>query len=66
MHGILGKASMLVVVDDIHKRLRSIALSLITMTKSKLEFLNDRILRSWKDKSQVIFCQEASQKGILY
>ncbi|XP_062152834.1 cytochrome P450 724B1-like [Alnus glutinosa] len=65
IHGILGKASMLVAVGDTHKRLRSVALSLITMTKSKPEFLNDidstalRILHSWKDKSQVIFCQEA-------
>ncbi|XP_059449905.1 cytochrome P450 724B1-like [Corylus avellana] len=65
IHGILGKASMLVAVGDTHKRLRTVALSLITITKSKPEFLNDiettaiRILHSWKDKSQVIFCQEA-------
>ena len=65
IHGILGKASMLVAVGDTHKRLRTVALSLITITKSKPGFLNDiettaiRILHSWKDKSQVIFCQEA-------
>jgi cytochrome P450 family 724 subfamily B polypeptide 1 len=72
IHGILGKASMLVAVGDTHKRLRSVALSLVTMTKSKPEFLSDidstalRILRSWKDKSQVIFCQEARKVSYIY
>uniref|UniRef100_A0A2N9FNL9 Cytochrome P450 724B1 n=1 Tax=Fagus sylvatica TaxID=28930 RepID=A0A2N9FNL9_FAGSY len=65
IHGILGKHSLLVTVGDTHKRLRNVALSLVTITKSKPEFLHDiettaiRILHSWKDKSQVIFCEEA-------
>ncbi|XP_065624944.1 cytochrome P450 724B1 [Quercus suber] len=65
IHGILGKNSMLVAVGDTHKRLRNVALSLVTITKSKPEFLHDiettaiRILHSWKEKSQVIFCEEA-------
>lgn len=65
IHGILGKSSMLVAVGDTHKRLRNVAVSLVTITKSKPEFLNDientaiRVLRSWKDKPQVIFCKEA-------
>ncbi|XP_062009217.1 cytochrome P450 724B1-like [Rosa rugosa] len=65
IHGILGKSSMLVAVGDTHKRLRNVAVSLVTITKSKPEFLHDientavRVLRSWKDKPQVIFCKEA-------
>lgn len=65
IHGILGKSSMLVAVGDTHKRLRNVAVSLVTITKSKPEFLNDientaiRVLHSWKDKPQVIFCKEA-------
>ncbi|KAH0983906.1 hypothetical protein GBA52_011083 [Prunus armeniaca] len=65
IHGILGKSSMLVAVADTHKRLRNVAVSLVTITKSKPEFLSDieattiSILHSWKDKSQVIFCEEA-------
>ncbi|MFS7995295.1 putative cytochrome P450 [Helianthus anomalus] len=65
IHGVLGKISMLVVVGDTHKRLRNVALSLVSTTKSKHEFLTYiekttlQILDSWKDKKQVIFCQEA-------
>lgn len=56
---------MLVAVGDTHKRLRNVALSLVTTTKTKPEFLNEveraaiRVLDSWKDKPQIIFCEEA-------
>ncbi|RVX08339.1 Cytochrome P450 724B1 [Vitis vinifera] len=59
------KISMLVAVGDTHKRLRNVALSLVTTTKTKPEFLNEveraaiRVLDSWKDKPQIIFCEEA-------
>lgn len=65
IHGVLGKISMLVVVGDTHKRLRNVALSLVSTTKSKPDFLTHiekttlQILDSWKDKKQIIFCQEA-------
>ncbi|KAK9060415.1 hypothetical protein SSX86_021119 [Deinandra increscens subsp. villosa] len=65
IHGVLGKISMLVVVGDTHKRLRNVALSLVSTTKSKHDFLTYiekttlQILDSWKDKKQIIFCQEA-------
>ncbi|GAV68427.1 p450 domain-containing protein [Cephalotus follicularis] len=65
VHGILGKVSMLVAVGDAHKRLRSVVLTLVSITKSKPEFLNDiertaiQTLDSWKDKKQVIFTEEA-------
>ncbi|KAF6153875.1 hypothetical protein GIB67_001108 [Kingdonia uniflora] len=65
IHGVLGKFSMLVVVGDTHKRLRNTALTLVSTSKSKPEYLNDidreatRILNSWETKKQVIFCEEA-------
>ncbi|KAK9285374.1 hypothetical protein L1049_024565 [Liquidambar formosana] len=71
IHGILGKISMLVAVGDTHKRLRNVALSLVTTTKSKPHFLNDiettaiHILDSWKHKRRVIFCEEARKAGTL-
>ncbi|KAJ6401515.1 hypothetical protein OIU84_016842 [Salix udensis] len=52
---------MLVAVGDTHKRLRNVAISLVSITKSKPEFLNDieriavQILNSWKDKQQFSF-----------
>ncbi|KAH7674291.1 Cytochrome P450 B-class protein [Dioscorea alata] len=67
IHGILGKSSMIVVVGDTHKRLRNLALTLITTTKSKPSYLNDiesiaiHVLNSWKDKSNVFFCEEAKK-----
>ncbi|GLT94261.1 hypothetical protein SLE2022_120130 [Rubroshorea leprosula] len=65
IHGILGNLSMLVAVGETHKRLRNVALSLVSITKSKPEFLQDieriavQILGSWKGKPKVIFCEEA-------
>ncbi|KAG9448791.1 hypothetical protein H6P81_008756 [Aristolochia fimbriata] len=65
IHGILGQSSMLVVVGDTHKRLRSLALTLVGTTKSKPDYLHDiertalQITDSWKDKKQVTFCDEA-------
>ncbi|GFY97668.1 cytochrome P450, family 724, subfamily A, polypeptide 1 [Actinidia rufa] len=65
IHGILGDISMLVAVGDIHKRLRNVAVSLVTTIKSKPEFLSDmekiaiHILESWRGRNQVLFCEEA-------
>ncbi|KAF3445154.1 hypothetical protein FNV43_RR14847 [Rhamnella rubrinervis] len=65
IHGILGKSSMLVAVGETHKRLRNVALSLLTITKSKPDFLTDiettaiSILHSWKHTNQLIFTEEA-------
>ncbi|PON44230.1 Cytochrome P450 [Parasponia andersonii] len=65
IHGILGQSSMLVAAGETHRRLRNVALSLVSITKSKPEFLNDieitaiRILHSWKDKRHVVFSEEA-------
>ena len=69
IHGILGEISMLVAVGDIHKRLRNVAVSLVTTIKSKPEFLSDmekiaiHILESWRGRNQVLFCEEARKVG---
>lgn len=67
IHGVLGKNSLLVVVGDAHKRLRTMALTLVSTTKSKVSYLNDieemavRIIHSWKNqhRTQILFCEEA-------
>ncbi|KAF8399809.1 hypothetical protein HHK36_015680 [Tetracentron sinense] len=67
IHGILGRLCLLVVVGDIHKRLRSFALNLISTCKSKPEFLHDidklaiSIVESWKERKEVVFCEEAKK-----
>ncbi|XP_072989802.1 cytochrome P450 724B1 isoform X1 [Typha latifolia] len=65
IHGILGKSSMIVVVGETHKRLRNLALTLVTTTKSRPGFLHDiesialHIISSWQDKRRIFFCEEA-------
>lgn len=66
IHGVLGELSMLVAVGDTHRRLRSAALSLVSITKSKPQFLNDiesaalRVLGSWRaHDGTVLFCEDA-------
>ncbi|CAA0816116.1 Cytochrome P450 90B1 [Striga hermonthica] len=67
VHQVLGERSLLVAVGATHKRLRNVAVSLVTNIKSKPDFLNDiernaaRVLDSWKDKSQVMFSEEAKK-----
>lgn len=64
IHGILGNSSLLVVVGDVHKRLRAHILNLVNTVKSKDEYLADiernalLVINSWKDKQTVIFCEE--------
>ncbi|KAL5581657.1 hypothetical protein UlMin_014099 [Ulmus minor] len=65
IRGVLGESSMLVASDEIHKKLRSAALNLVTATKAKPSFLVDienaatRVLNSWKGKTRVVFFEEA-------
>lgn len=65
IHGILGEMSMLVVVGDAHKRLRTLALSLVNAAKTNPNFLSDieanalLITGQWKQKQTVLFCEEA-------
>ncbi|RLM75601.1 hypothetical protein C2845_PM15G11350 [Panicum miliaceum] len=54
IHGILGKSSMLVVLGEDHKRLRNLALALVTSTKLKPSYLGDiekialHVVGSWR------------------
>ncbi|GLJ05903.1 hypothetical protein SUGI_0027860 [Cryptomeria japonica] len=65
--GILGKWSMLVLVGDMHKHMRSIALNFLTNTKLRshiLEEINSNalyILKSWKE-NRPISAQAESKK----
>eukprot|EP00253_Pinus_taeda_P007490 PITA_07490 len=64
INGILGNSSLIAVVGDVHKRLRSHVINLVNAVKSKDEFLVDiernalLVINSWKDKQTVIFCEE--------
>ncbi|KAK9119903.1 hypothetical protein Scep_017996 [Stephania cephalantha] len=67
IHGILGNLSLLVVVGDVHKKLRNVALSFTNTCKSKPEYLHDiekltvSCMQSWKNKNEVVFCDEAKK-----
>ncbi|XP_068653657.1 cytochrome P450 724B1-like [Aristolochia californica] len=63
--GILGQLTLLVATGDVHKRLRAVALNLFATMKAQNEFfLSDiennalRVMRSWKNKERLVFCQE--------
>ncbi|XP_074555903.1 cytochrome P450 724B1-like [Curcuma longa] len=65
IHGILGKSSMIVVVGDTHRKLRSLALTLLTTTKSRTGYLIDidrialEVIAAWNDKQRIFLCEEA-------
>jgi len=58
IHGILGKSSMLVVLGEDHKRLRNLALALVTSTKLKPGYLGDiekialHVVGSWRQAAE--------------
>ncbi|OEL35105.1 Cytochrome P450 724B1 [Dichanthelium oligosanthes] len=58
IHGILGKSSMLVVLGEDHKRLRNLALALVTSTKLKPSYLGDierialHVVGSWRHQAE--------------
>ncbi|KAJ4973420.1 hypothetical protein NE237_006594 [Protea cynaroides] len=66
--GILGEQCLLVVVGDVHKKLRSFALSFTNICKSRAEYLNSidklatSMMESWEGRNEVImFCKEANK-----
>ncbi|KAI3474940.1 hypothetical protein Pfo_030251 [Paulownia fortunei] len=67
VHDILGKLSMMLVSGELHKKLRSVAVSFINASKSRPDFLHyvDKLsvsyIDSWKAKSQVLFFKEAKE-----
>ncbi|KAL2518656.1 Cytochrome [Abeliophyllum distichum] len=67
VHDILGKLSMMLVSGEVHKKLRSIAVSFINVSKSRPEFLHYveklsvSLIESWKEKKQILFFREAKE-----
>ncbi|KAL2240582.1 cytochrome P450 724B1 [Sesamum indicum] len=67
VHDILGNLSMMLVSGELHKKLRSVALSFINASKSRPDFLrvveklSISFIDSWKTKNQVHFFKEAKQ-----
>ncbi|KAE8021435.1 hypothetical protein FH972_007325 [Carpinus fangiana] len=65
MLGILGKYNLLMVSGDLHKKLRSFAVSFIGTSKSSPEFLHFveklslSMIGSWRNSKQVSFYNEA-------
>ncbi|XP_048328123.2 cytochrome P450 724B1 isoform X3 [Ziziphus jujuba] len=65
IHGILGKYSLLLVSGDLHKKLKNIAVSFSSSSKSTPEFLHWveklslSMMESWKNRREVSFCKEA-------
>jgi cytochrome P450 family 724 subfamily B polypeptide 1 len=69
MLGILGKYNLLMVSGNLHKKLRSFAVSFIGTSKSSPEFLHFveklslSMIGSWRNSKQVSFYNEA--KAVL-
>ncbi|KAL7140660.1 hypothetical protein ABFS83_08G003400 [Erythranthe nasuta] len=67
VHDILGKLSMMLVSGDLHKKLRSAAVSFINVSKSSPDFISYvddlciSLVDSWRDKKQVVFFKEAKE-----
>ncbi|KDP46385.1 hypothetical protein JCGZ_10225 [Jatropha curcas] len=67
MHGILGKFSLLLVTGDLHKKLRSVVVSFISLSKSApgflhcIEDLTISMMESWKESKEISFHKEVRQ-----
>ncbi|XP_059644153.1 cytochrome P450 724B1 [Cornus florida] len=67
VHGILGKLSMMLVSGDLHRKLRSVAVSFIATSRSMPEFLHSvekltiSVMKSWEDRQEVAFFREAKE-----
>lgn len=67
VHDILGKLSLMLVSGDLHRKLRNVALSFTTTSKSRPDFLHYveklsiSVMKSWKDRRQVLFFKEAKE-----
>ncbi|GLU11364.1 hypothetical protein SLE2022_281170 [Rubroshorea leprosula] len=67
LHGILGQFSLLIVSGDLHKKLRNIAVSFISTSKSTPEFLHCveklsvSMMNSWRDCKEITFYREVKK-----
>ncbi|KAA8530167.1 hypothetical protein F0562_004876 [Nyssa sinensis] len=67
VHGILGKLSMMLVSGELHKKLRTVAVSFISTNKSMPDFLHSieklsiSVIESWSERQEVVFFKEAKE-----
>ncbi|CAI9758560.1 unnamed protein product [Fraxinus pennsylvanica] len=67
VHDILGKLSMMLISGELHKKLRSVAISFINVSKSSHEFLHYveklsvSLIGSWKEEKRILFFKEAKE-----
>lgn len=67
VHDILGKLSMMLVSGDLHRKLRSVALTFINASKSSPNFLayvdtfSLSFIHSWRSNTQLAFFKQAKQ-----
>ncbi|PIA51545.1 hypothetical protein AQUCO_01100417v1 [Aquilegia coerulea] len=67
IHGILGQLSLLVVVGDVHKKLRSFAVSFASTCKGRPDYFHNieklaiLTMEPWKTRKEIIFCHEAKK-----
>ncbi|XP_031260150.1 cytochrome P450 724B1-like isoform X3 [Pistacia vera] len=64
---IVGKLSLITASGELHKKLRNVAVSFITASKSAplffllVEKLTVSMMDSWKDRKEIAFCKEAKK-----
>lgn len=67
LYDILGNSSLILVHGDLHKKLRTFAVSFINSCRSRTEFLCDvenkvvAMMESWRQRKEVFFCEEAKK-----
>ncbi|GMP93984.1 hypothetical protein CsSME_00043605 [Camellia sinensis var. sinensis] len=68
---ILGKLSIMLVSDDLHKKLRNIVVSFISTSRSRPDFLccveklSVLVMESWREHQEVSFYEEAKKVRTL-
>ncbi|CAL5428815.1 unnamed protein product [Camellia sinensis] len=68
---ILGKLSIMLVSDDLHKKLRNIVVSVISTSRSRPDFLccveklSVLVMESWREHQEVSFYEEAKKAALL-
>lgn len=71
IHGILGKYSLLLVSGDLHKKLRSVIVSFVGLSKFRTNFLECvekmvlSMVDSWNDRREIVFFKEAKKVNII-
>ncbi|MQL96588.1 hypothetical protein Taro_029273, partial [Colocasia esculenta] len=67
LHAVLGEIASIIVVGDLHRRLRAVTVAFAATYKTDDEYLRNvekqatLLMESWKPKEEVIFCKEAKK-----